>query len=85
MKSTATVPPQPGQSVRISRTSVTTRSSSSGVVIPAFTFDRPSSPSVTIPEPMALSRSMSSLAFCAIRRRIRSVIRISSWIAIRPW
>jgi hypothetical protein len=40
--------PQCAQSVRISRTSVTTRSSSSGVVTPLFTFASPSSPGVII-------------------------------------
>ena len=37
--------PQPGHNVRVSRISVTTRSSSSADVTPLFTLARPSSPS----------------------------------------
>src|SRR4051812_17486445 len=57
LKSTPTAEPQPVQSVRISRTSVTTRSSSSGVVMPLFPCAGPSSPSVIIPPLTAASRS----------------------------
>jgi len=59
-KSTATAAPQLVQSVRTSRTSVTTRSSSSGVVMPLFTFARPSSPSVIMPLATAISRICAS-------------------------
>src|SRR5438128_2869334 len=55
-KSTPTALPHCAHSVRISLTSVTTRSSSSGVVMPAFTFARPSSPSEIIPPEIAASR-----------------------------
>jgi len=57
MKSTPTAAPQPEQIVRTSRTSVTTRRSSSGVVTPLFTFASPSSPRLIIPLLRAASRS----------------------------
>ena len=77
-KSSATGPLQPGQTLRISRTSVTTRSSSSAVVTPAFTLASASSPSVSMPVDCATSRIASSDARCAIMRRRRSLIFITS-------
>jgi hypothetical protein len=52
---------------------VTTRSSSSGVVTPAFTFSNPSSPSEIMPELIAESLNCASDPFCAIMRRSLSV------------
>ena len=77
-KSSATGPLHPGQTLRISRTSVTTRNSSSAVVTPALTLASASSPSVNMPVLCATSRMASSDAFCVIMRRSRSVIFITS-------